>query len=139
MTGRGPNTDFFSIQGIAHQTVCYVLPFYSLAIEELLSFSNLVNFLFTRAQTEAKRCVKNLIDSDNNFPSQAKEALDLGLSDYNPFYADNRDPGATGSDQCDGVQDKSGDGLKYFNAGNGIKPGILQALMFTYFSLFFFF
>ena len=65
--------------------------------------------------------------------------LDLGFSDYNPFYADNRDPRVTGSDQCDGVQDKSGDGLKYFNAGNGIKPGILQALMFTYFSLFFFF
>ena len=81
------------------------------------SYSNLVNFVFTRAQTEAKRCVKNLIDSDCNFPSQAKEVLDLGFSDYNPFYADNRDPGATGSDQCDGVQDKSGDGLKYFNAG----------------------
>lgn len=138
MTGRGPDTDFFSIQGIAHQTVCYVLPFYSLAIEELLSFSNLVNFVFTRAQAKAERCVKNLIDSDCNFPSQAKEVLDLGFSDYNynPFYADNRDPRAN---QCDGVQDKSGDGLKYFNAGNGIKPGILQALMFTSFSLFFFF
>ena len=114
-----------------------MLPFYSL--EELLSFSNLVNFVFTRAQAKAERCVKNLIDSDCNFPSQAKEVLDLGFSDYNPFCADNRDPGATRSYQCDGVQDKSEDGLKYFNAANRIKPGVLQTLMFTSFSLFFFF
>ena len=40
--------------------------------------------------------------------------LELGYSDYNPFCASNRDPGATGNDQCDGVQDKSGDALKYF-------------------------
>ena len=98
-----------------------------------------MNFVFTRAQAKAERCVKNLIDSDCNFPSQAKEVLDLGFSDYNPFCADNRDPGATRSDQCDGVQDKSDDGLKYFNAANGIKPGALQTLMFNSFSLFFFF
>ena len=49
--------------------------------------------------------------------------LELGYSDYNPFCASNRDPGATGNDQCDGVQDKSGDALKYFNAAAGIKSG----------------
>ena len=84
-----------------------VLPLYSL--KELLSFSNLLNVVFMRAQAEAKRCVKNLTDSDCNFPLKAKEVLDLGFSDYNPFCADNRDPGATGSDQCCRVQDKGGD------------------------------
>ncbi|XP_022807644.1 uncharacterized protein LOC111344662 isoform X2 [Stylophora pistillata] len=88
---------------------------------------------------EAKRCVRNLIDSDCNFPSQAKEIIDLGLSDYNPFCADNRDPGSTGNDQCYGVQDKSGDALKYFNAAAGIKPGVLHTLLFVFFlSLFLF-
>ncbi|CAH3153685.1 unnamed protein product [Pocillopora meandrina] len=88
---------------------------------------------------KAKRCLKNLIDFDCNFPALAKEALELAYSDYNPFCANNRDPGATGNDQCDGVQDKSGDALKYFNAAAGIKSGVLQTLMFASFFLLLFF
>ena len=40
-----------------------------------------------------------------------KEALELAYSDYSPFCANNRDLGATGNDQCDGVQDKNGHAL----------------------------
>ena len=58
-------------------------------------------------------CLKNLIDSECNFAAPAKEALELAYSDYSPFCANNRDLGATGNDQCDGVQDKNGDVLKY--------------------------
>ena len=98
-----------------------------------------VNFFFFRENAKAKRCLKNLIDSACNFPNSTKEALELGYSDYNPFCASNRDPGATGNDQCDGVQDKGGDALKYFNAAAGIKSGELQTLMFAFSLLFFFF
>ena len=106
---------------------------------------NVVNFyyffflFFLRKNAKAKRCLKNLIDFDCNFPALAKEALELAYSDYNPFCANNRDPGATGNDQCDGVQDKSGDALKYFNAAAGIKSGVLQTLMFASFFLLLFF
>ena len=79
------------------------------------------------------------MDSACNFPNSTKEVLELSYSHYNPFCASNRDPGATGNDQCDGVQDKSGDALKYFNAAAGIKSGVLQTLMFAFFLLFFFF
>ena len=54
-----------------------------------------------------------MIDSDCNFAAPTREALELAYSDYNPFCANNRDPGATGNDQCDGVQDKNGHALKY--------------------------
>ena len=100
---------------------------------------NVVNFLFSRQYATSKRCLKNLVDSDCNFPALAKEVLELGYGDYNPFCANNRDPGATGNDQCYGVQDKSGDALKYFNAAAGIKSGVLQTMMFASFSLFFVF
>ncbi|XP_078384693.1 uncharacterized protein LOC144667171 isoform X2 [Oculina patagonica] len=56
-------------------------------------------------QAKAKQCMKKLIDSDCKFPSVVQEVLDLGFSDYNPFCANNRDPGATGNDQCAGVRD----------------------------------
>ena len=83
--------------------------------------------------------MKNLIDSDCTISFTDREVLDLGFADYNPFCANNRDPGATGNDQCSGVQDKSGDALKYFNAAAGIKSGVLQTMMFASFSLFFVF
>ena len=51
--------------------------------------------------------MNNLIDSDCTFSSADREVLDLGLADYNPFCANNRDPGATGNDQCYGVTDIS--------------------------------
>ena len=102
-------------------------------------FNEHCEFFFFRENAKAKRCLKNLIDSDCNFPALAKEVLELGYSDYNPFRASNRNPGATGNDQCDGVQDRSGDALKYFNAAAGIKSGVLQTLMFAFFLLFFFF
>ena len=85
----------------------------------------LLIFLFSRQYATSKRCLKNLVDSDCNFPALAKEVLELGYGDYNPFCANNRDPGATGNDQCYGVQDKSGDALKYFNAAAGIKSSVL--------------
>ena len=100
---------------------------------------NVMNFVSSRENAKAKRCLKNLIDSDCNFPSYIKEVLDLSYGDYNPFCANNRDPGATGNDQCSGVRDKSGDALKYFNAAAGIKSGVLQTMMFASFSLFFVF
>lgn len=88
---------------------------------------------------EAKKCLKNLIDSNCNYPPSGKEIFDMTLSVYNPFCSDNRDPGATGNNPCDGVPDKTGDGLKYFNAAAGIKPRVLQALLFACFLLLFFF
>ena len=100
---------------------------------------NVVNFLFSRQYATSKRCLKNLVDSDCNFPALAKEVLELGYGDYNPFCANNRDPGATGNDQCYGVQDKSGDALKYFNAAAGIKSSVLQTLVFASFLFFVFF
>lgn len=88
---------------------------------------------------ETKKCLKNLIDSDCKYPPSTKEIFDMTYSVYNPFCSDNRDPGATGNDPCDGVPDKTGDGLKYFNAAAGIKPRVLQALLFACFLLLFFF
>lgn len=88
---------------------------------------------------EAKKCSKNVIDSSCNYPPSTKEIFDMIYSVHNPFCSDNRDPGATGNDPCDGVPDKTGDGLKYFTAAAGIKPRVLQALVFACFLLLFFF
>ena len=44
--------------------------------------------------------MKDLLASECTFGSQSKELLNLALADYNPFCADNRDPGATRNDQC---------------------------------------
>ena len=85
----------------------------SLFIYLILFFNERCEFFSSRENAKAKRCLKNLIDSDCNFAAPAKEALELAYSDYSPFCANNRDLRATGNDQCDGVQDKNGDALKY--------------------------
>ncbi|XP_078343526.1 uncharacterized protein LOC144640336 isoform X1 [Oculina patagonica] len=58
-------------------------------------------------QAKAKKCVRDLLDSECTVNSQDKQLLDLALGDYNPFCANNRDPGATGKDQCYGYTSKS--------------------------------
>ncbi len=78
--------------------------------------------------------MKNLIDSDCTFPPEAQELLDLVFSDYNPFCENNRDPGATGKDQCDGVRDLDNP----HNAAAGVRSSVLQALLFAVASLLFF-
>lgn len=47
--------------------------------------------------------MKNLAASACSFSSREQELIDLG--DYNPFCENNRDPGATGNDQCFGVKE----------------------------------
>ena len=89
---------------------------------------------FNREQAKAKKCLKKLVDSDCSFSSAEQEVLDLGFSDYNPFCSNNRDPGATGKDQCDGVRDLDNP----LNAAAGLKPGVMQALLFSFVSLLFF-
>ena len=84
-----------------------------------------------------KKCLKNLIHSDCTFSSAEREVLDLGFADYNPFCANNRDPGATGNDQCYGVKDISGPAG--INAAASIKPGVMQALLLVFMSICFFF
>ena len=100
--------------------------------------------------------MKKLIDSDCTFSSTVQEALDLSFGDYNPFCDNNRDPGATGKDQCDGVRDldKAYNATQYnatqynatqynatqynatpYNAAAGIKSSVLQALLFAFASL----
>ena len=49
---------------------------------------------------KAKKCANDLLASECTVSSQTKIVLSLALSDYNPFCANNRDPGATGNDQC---------------------------------------
>ena len=84
-----------------------------------------------------KKCLKNLIDSDCTISFTDREVLDLGFADYNPFCANDRDPGATGNDQCYGVKDISGPAG--INAAAGIKPGVMQALLLVFMSICFFF
>ena len=60
--------------------------------------------------------------------------MDLYLGVHNPFCADNRDPGATKPDQCDGVLDEEGD-----KAAAGTKPSVFQTLMFAFFLFMFLF
>ena len=148
--GRDPVKTLIFIKVPVHQTVyhyCVLQRTFAFYLFHLILFCSercefLVLFLFLfffRENAKAKRCLKNLIDFDCNFPALSKEVLELAYSDYNPFCANNRDPGATGNDQCDGVQDKSGDALKYFNAAAGIKSGVLQTLIFASFFLLLFF
>ena len=74
--------------------------------------------------------MNNLIDSDCTFSSADRELLDLGLADYNPFCANNRDPGATGNDQCRGVRDiKNPFNRKDVSAAAGIKINASLALL----------
>ena len=67
-----------------------------------------VNFHYFREEAKQKKCLKNLIDSDCNISSANRGVLDLGFADYNPFCANNRDPGTTRKDRCYGVEDISG-------------------------------
>ena len=97
----------------------------------------LLTFILFREQAKKKKCLKNLIDSDCTISFADRELLDLGFADYNPFCANNRDPGATGNDQCHGVKDISGPAG--INAAVGIKPGVMQALLFGFLSIWFFF
>lgn len=87
-------------------------------------------FKFNREQARAKKCLKQLVDSDCTFSSLEQEVLDLAYSDYNPFCSNLRDPGATGKGQCEGVRD--------LNAAAGLKPSVMQALLFSLVSLSFF-
>ena len=84
-----------------------------------------------------KKCLKNLIHSDCTISHTGREVLNLSFADYNPFCANNRDPGATGNDQCHGVKDISGPAG--INAAAGIKPGVMQALLLVFMSICFFF
>ena len=59
--------------------------------------------------------------------------LDLALGDYNPFCANNRDPGAAGHNQCYAY------GVRDISAAAGIKTGVLQTLLFAFMSMLFFF
>ena len=115
---RDPVKTFLYIKAPAHQTVQHhcalqrTIIIY-LFIYLILFFNERCEFFSSRENAKVKRCLKNLIDSDCNFAAPAKEALELAYSDYSPFCANNRDLGATGNDQCHGVQDKNGDALKY--------------------------
>ena len=60
---------------------------------------------FNREHAKAKKCWMEAIKSDCKFPSDFFEAVKFDLVDYNPFCANNRDPGATGNDQCHGMRD----------------------------------
>ena len=60
---------------------------------------------FNREHAKAKKCWMEAIESDCKSPSDFFDMLKFELVDYNPFCANNRDPGATGNDQCHGVRD----------------------------------
>ena len=80
-----------------------VPPLYSLESFHLLS--NLCKYLFIREYAESKKCLKDLIYSDCNYPAGSKKLFNFTLGVYNPFCADNRDPGATNNGHCYGVLD----------------------------------
>lgn len=98
---------------------------------------------------KSKRCLKNLIYTECSLSPETLELTELALADHNPFCADNRDPGATGNDQCYGVKDISGPaGIDAFlstdkpittNAAAGIKTSVFQAFLFVFPTIWFFF
>ena len=56
---------------------------------------------FNSERAKEKMCKKDLIASEGcTMDSLYQELLNLNLGNYNPFCANNRDPGATGNDQC---------------------------------------
>ena len=65
------------------------------------------------------------IESDCKSPSDFFDMLKFELVDYNPFCANNRDPGATGNDECHGVRDIKDD----VSAAVGIKINTSLALL----------
>ena len=90
-------------------------------------------FHFNREHAKAKKCLKNVIASACNYPPGTQEILDLSLGDYNPFCKDNRDPGATGNDQCYGY----GSSNKGSPSTAVMNMGVAQALLFYFLFLFF--
>lgn len=88
---------------------------------------------------DAKKCLKNVTETACTFDPKTKPALDLqlGFSDYNPFCDNNRDPGATGKDQCDEVKDLNNP-LNNSPETAGMRIGVLQALLIPFLLLFFF-
>ena len=88
---------------------------------------------FNREHAKAKKCLKNVIASACNYPPGTQEILDLSLGDYNPFCKDNRDPGATGNDQCYGY----GSSNKGSPSTAVMNMGVAQALLFYFLFLFF--
>ena len=91
-------------------------------------------FHFNRENAKAKKCLKNLIASTCNYPPGTEKISNLGISDYNPFCEDNRDPGATGKDQCYGY----GSSYKGSPSTAVMNMGVAQALLFYFLFLFFF-
>ena len=91
-------------------------------------------FHFNRENAKAKKCLKNLIASTCNYPPGTEKISNLGISDYNPFCEDNRDPGATGKDQCYGY----GSSNKGSPSTAVMNMGVAQALLFYFLFLFFF-
>lgn len=94
----------------------------------------LLSFHFDRENAKAKKCLKNLLRSQCTFSSSDQELIDLGFNDYNPFCKNNRDPEATGNDQCFGVKDL-GNPLNNSAETAGMR---LQALLVPFLLLFFF-
>ena len=86
-----------------------------------------------------KKCLKNVTETACTFAPKTKPVLDLqlGFSDYNPFCDNNRDPGATGKDQCDEVKDLNNP-LNNSPETAGMRIGVLQALLIPFLLLFFF-
>lgn len=76
---------------------------------------------FHREYAKAKQCLNKLIASNCTFPPTVQEMFDLSFSDHNPYCANNRDPGATGNDQCHGVKDPSK------NTDNNAKSAVIKS------------
>lgn len=83
---------------------------------------------------KAKKCMKGVV-SECNFPAYLKETLDKSYSDpYNPYCANNRDPGATGNGICDGVKDLNNP----LNKASGLKNIVFQTVSLSFLLLMFF-
>ena len=80
--------------------------------------------VFNGENAKAKRCVKNLLACNCTFLEIIQKMFDTSLSDYNPYCANNRDPGATGNYQC------HGDKRNPTSATASRKSSVLQALFF---------
>ena len=79
--------------------------------------------------------MKNLMAANCTFPptfQSFQEMIDLSFNDYNPFCANNRDPGATGNDACRDVKDVNNKITKPTNASAGLESSVLQALLFPF-------
>ena len=94
-----------------------------------------------------KKCLKNVMLTECTFPPEALELFNLTFAGQNPFCTDNRNPGATGNDQCNGVKNLIGptgaflrnDKPNSINAAAGIKTGVLQAFLSVFPTTWFFF